>query len=336
MSSLADETGGLLAQVFAALGDGQLHAGSRLAARLSVSRTAVWKAVAALRELGLRIDSMPRRGYRAVPGHVPLQAAAITTALPAATRARLRYGEVLWTTASTNGRLLTAAPPEPGDFDYCLAEYQSAGRGRRGRRWFAAPGSALCLSVGWHYLALPPGAGALSLAVGVGLWRVCRRFGLETVQLKWPNDLLVGGRKLCGVLLELRAETAGGAQVVVGIGLNVQLESSVRTAIAASGTDCIDLREAGVSEPDRNAWAAAVIAETVTTLQTFAIEGFAPFAADWRAADALQGRAVTVQGAQAAFSGEACGIDADGALCVRGAAGVQRFTAGDVSVRSHS
>jgi BirA family biotin operon repressor/biotin-[acetyl-CoA-carboxylase] ligase len=332
----ASADGGLARSVFALLHDGQLHAGSQLAAHLQVSRTAVWKAVASLRLQGVRIDSVARRGYRAHPAYVPLQAALIAAELPPAVRAQLRNGEVWWSTDSTNARLLAVPPPEPGRFDFALAEHQSAGRGRRGRRWFAVPGSALCLSVGWQYGALPIGAGALSLAVGVGLWRVCRRFGVQGVQLKWPNDLVIGNRKLCGVLLELRAESAGAAQVVVGIGLNVRLDPAVRAQIAAAGTDCIDLHDAGVAAPDRNAWAAAVIADTVLALQTFAAQGFAPFAADWRAADVLDGCAVTVHAAQGSISGQACGIDADGALCVRTGGGLQRFTAGDVSVRSQS
>lgn len=329
-------TEALAQRLFALLHDGELHAGSQLAAQLQVTRTAVWKAVASLRELGVHIDSVPRRGYRASPAYTPLSTERIEAALPERVRAQLRQASVWWSTDSTNARLLAVPPPEPGRFDVGLAEHQSAGRGRRGRRWFAAPGSALCLSIGWQYPALPAGAGALSLAVGVGLWRVCRRYGLQDVQLKWPNDLVIGTRKLCGVLLELRAESAGAAQVVVGIGLNVRLDPAIRAEVAAAGTDCIDLHEAGIAAPDRNLWAAAVIAETVAGLQTFAAQGFAPFAADWRVADALDGRAVTVHGAQGAIGGQACGIDADGALCVRTAAGLQRFTAGDVSVRSQS
>lgn len=329
--------GGSLAQrVFERLADGDLHAGSELAAALGVSRTAVWKAVSALRALGVVIESVPRQGYRAGHAFTPLSQRLITASLPLAVRARLRTGEALWSTDSTNAVLLARPGPPPGGFDYLLAEHQTAGRGRRGRRWLAPPGGALCLSVSWSYGALPPGIGALSLAVGVGIWRVMQRFGLSAPRLKWPNDVLLGERKLCGVLLELRAEMAGPGLVIVGIGLNCRLDAASRGQVSGSGTDPADLFDAGARSVDRNAWAAALIAETVATLQTFAEGGFTGFAADWRAADALAGAAVAVRGAQADVHGVAEGIDADGALLVRTATGLQRFTSGDVSVRSQA
>lgn len=328
---------GTLAQrVFVQLADGKLHAGSDLAALLGVSRTAIWKAVSGLRALGVAIQSVPRKGYRTGRAFTPLSESQISGALPPAVRNRLRSGEVLWSTASTNALLLAQPGPATGSFDYRIAEYQTAGRGRRGRRWLAPPGGALCLSVGWSYAALPPDVGALSLAVGVGIWRVMQRFGLLAPRLKWPNDVLLGARKLCGVLLELRAEMAGPALVVVGIGLNCQLDEASRGQVSGSGTEPADLYDAGARQVDRNAWAAALIAETVATLQTFAEGGFREFAADWHAADALAGAAVVVHGAQGDAHGVADGIDSDGALRVRTAAGLQRFTSGDVSVRSRA
>lgn len=326
----------LAQRVFLLLADGGLHAGSALAARLGVSRTAIWKAVSALRVLGMTIHSVPRQGYRAEYAYTPLDTERIASLLPAAVGAALRGGEVLWSTESTNAVLLAQPAPLPGRFDYRLAEHQSAGRGRRGRRWLAPPGSALCLSLNWSYGTLPSDAGALSLAVGVGIWRVMRRFGLHTPRLKWPNDVLLGVRKLCGVLLELRAEMAGPALVVVGIGVNCGLGAAARREVRGNGTEPADLLEAGAQRVDRNEWAAALIAETVATLHTFADSGFASFASDWNAADALAGAAVVVRGAQSETQGTVDGIDGDGALRVRTATGLQRFTSGDVSVRNQS
>jgi BirA family biotin operon repressor/biotin-[acetyl-CoA-carboxylase] ligase len=322
----------LVQRVFELLADGELHAGSELALALGVSRTAIWKAVSGLRTLGVAIDSVPRQGYRAVHAYTPLTEQLIAERLPAPNG--LRQGAVLWSTTSTNALLLAQPGPEPGRFDYRIAEYQTAGRGRRGRRWLAPPGGALCLSLSWSYAALPPDVGALSLAVGVGIWRVMRRFGLLAPRLKWPNDVLLGTRKLCGVLLELRAEMAGPALVVVGIGLNCRLEAASRGQVSDSGTEPADLFDAGALRVDRNQWAAALIAETVVTLQTFGESGFASFTADWHAADALTGAAIVVRGAQLEIQGIAEGIDGDGALRVHTATGLQRFTSGDVSVRS--
>jgi BirA family biotin operon repressor/biotin-[acetyl-CoA-carboxylase] ligase len=189
------------------------------------------------------------------------------------------------------------------------------------------------LSLSWSYATLPPDVGALSLAVGVGIWRVMRRFGLHAPRLKWPNDVLLGARKLCGVLLELRAEMAGPALVVVGMGVNCALAAAARGEVSSSGTEPADLLDAGARRIDRNEWAAALIAETVLTLQAFADGGFHSFTADWQVADALVGTVVVVRGTHSETQGTVEGIDGDGALRLRTATGLQRFTSGDVSVR---
>jgi len=326
----------LLQQIFEQLSDGKLHPGSELAAALGVSRTAVWKSIGALRALGMAIESVPRQGYRVLHPFTPLSADRIAARFDAHTQAALCDGAVLWSTTSTNALLLSRPAPPPVRCEYRIAEHQSAGRGRRGRSWLAAPGGALCLSVSWSYAALPPDVGALSLAIGVGIWRVLRRFGLATPMLKWPNDVFLDARKLCGVLLELRAEVAGPALVVVGIGLNCRLGDLSRRQVGDTGTEPADLFDAGATEVDRNQWAAALITETVATLQTFGETGFASFLGDWRAADALTGKAVSVRGVQGEIPGIAAGIDADGALQVQTASGMQRFTSGDVSVRTQS
>src|SRR5262245_15720819 len=126
----------------------------------------------------------------------PLDAAHIKSQLTPALLKRLRDGEVAWTLPSTNSALLARAAPPAGQFDFLLAECQTAGRGRRERPWYAPPGGALCLSVGWSYGALPHGASALSLAVGVCARRALAAFANSPVQLKWPNDLLAAERKL--------------------------------------------------------------------------------------------------------------------------------------------
>ena len=224
-------TGSTLAQdVFVRLADGELHAGSELAATLAVSRTAVWKAVSGLRALGVAIESVPRQGYRAAHAFTPLAEQRVTGGLPPAVRARLRTGEVLWSTASTNALLLAQPGSEPGRFDYRIAEHQTAGRGRRGRRWLAPPGGALCLSLNWSYAALPPGIGALSLAVGVGIWRVMRRFGLTAPQLDRRSLACDGWDSLPTVFPFLLLKPDGGC-----FSLDQMREAYRRLALDADG-----------------------------------------------------------------------------------------------------
>ena len=122
-----------------------------------------------------------------------------------------------------------------GRFDACLAEFQSAGRGRRGRRWLAPFASGLCLSVNWNFRDAPAALGALSLAIGVAILRALRRHRVHGLALKWPNDIVHGRRKLGGILIDMRGEAAGPAYVVVGCGINVRLPQGLRAELQAEG-----------------------------------------------------------------------------------------------------
>ena len=264
---------------------------------------------------------------------VPLAATRIRARLAPDVRARARHCEVVWSLASTNGALLARGATPAGIFDFLAAEYQSAGRGRRGRQWFAPPGGALCLSVAWSFETLPKDASALSLAVGVCALRALARLARLPVQLKWPNDLLVQGRKLGGILIELRAESAGPAHVVIGVGINCALGAALTRRVRDAGTVPTDLASHGIGTCDRNRLAAALINEIVRGVLEFERHGLAAFAAEWAAADALAGQVVRLDAPAGEFIGHARGIDADGALCVQGKGALRRFSCGEVTVR---
>jgi len=156
--------------------------------------------------------------------------------------------------------------------------------------------------------------------------------GLQSVRLKWPNDLLVEDRKLGGILIELRAESAGPAYVVIGIGLNVALGAPLLDKIAATGLAPTDLATAGLTV-SRNTVAAALISSFVAGLLEFEHDGLKPFVKEWMDADALRGRPVTVMAADGPAKGVGRGIDLDGAFLVETPQGLLRFVSGDVSVR---
>ena len=321
-----------------ALKDGAWHSGETIAAAMGVSRTAVWKHAAHLPDWGLELESAAGQGYRLPRPLSLLDATALREALDAPARAAVRDVQVHAELASTNAHLLAVNTLLPGAFDLCLAEYQTAGRGRRGRAWQSPFAAGLCFSFSWAFSTLPPGLGALSLATGVAVRRTLARFGLAApVQLKWPNDLLVNGQKLGGILLELRAEAGGPAYVVLGIGLNVQVPAATREAVAATGLELTDLEAVansvaeGRGLPTRTALAAALASELHAMLVQFTAEGFAPFHAEWSGADALAGSEVRWQEGDRERSGTACGIALDGALQVRTAPGrVEPIYAGEV------
>jgi len=214
-----------------------------------------------------------------------------------------------------------------------LAEYQSAGRGRRGRAWLAPPGGAICLSMSWTFREVPQDLGALGLVVGVCALRALRTHGADALTLKWPNDLLLDERKLGGVLIDLRAESAGPACVIIGIGLNLAVGPALLARIAASGTAAADLASALQPLPARNAIAASLVSACVAGLLEFERQGLKPFIEEFRAADALRGRPVNVMAADGIARGVARGIDLRGALMLETPQGVRRFVSGDVTVR---
>jgi len=325
--------GPLVAQVFAHLADGRFHSGEELAQTLAVSRSAVWKAVGSLRALGATLHAVRNRGYRLLHGGESLDPARIRERLGRELRERVTRVETVWSTASTNTVLLERANPASGTSEVLLAEHQSAGRGRRGRSWLAPPGGAICLSLSWTFRAVPQDLAALGLVIGVCALRALRELGVGGAALKWPNDLLLGGHKLGGVLIELRAESAGPACVVIGVGLNLALGAELLERIAASGTIATDLASAGVPLPARNSVAAALIGACIRGLIEFERAGLKPFIDEWRAADALRGRAVSVSGADGVERGLARGIDVHGALMIETPQGVKRFISGDVTVR---
>ena len=324
----------LVARVFAALADGEFHSGEQLAETLGVTRSAVWKAVESLRELGATLHAVQNKGYRLRSGSDALDSGRITNLLPPSVRTNVRIVETAWTVDSTNSVLLARQNCPFGACDVLLAEYQTAGRGRRGRAWLAPPGGSICLSLAWAFREVPQDLGALGLVIGVCALRALRESGLEDVRLKWPNDIVVDGNKLGGILIELRAESAGPASVVIGIGLNVALGARVLEAVGETGVSATDLITAGLKQPSRNALAAALISQMVRGLLVFEKEGLQPFAEEWRAADALRGRQIDVHTLEGVARGVARGIDLHGALVVETPQGVRRFVSGDVTVRA--
>jgi BirA family transcriptional regulator, biotin operon repressor / biotin---[acetyl-CoA-carboxylase] ligase len=318
------------------LADGGLHSGARLATELGLTRAAVWKLVAELREHGIAIQSHERRGYQLAQPIELLdlqdlrQAAAATgRALPADTALFFELG-------STNEYLQAAAAPPPGAPRLVFAELQTAGRGRRGREWLAPFGSGLTFSISWTFAEMPADLSALSLALGVCVVRALREAGATEVQLKWPNDIVHSHAKLGGLLLQMRSEAGGPACVVAGLGLNLCMPASARAAIdTGCATPVTDLAAAcGGRPPMRVATAARVATAMLAGLETFSRSGFAAFAADWAAFDALRDAAVTVLRHDGRFDGIARGTDREGALCVESRPGViERVHAGDVSLR---
>lgn len=323
--------------LLALLADGQWHSGQSLGARLGKTRAAVWKGITVLRELGVVIEAGAGRGYRWPQAVDLLERGALEAALAPDTRARLRQLDLEVTCDSTSARLLAAPAPGPGEARVCLAEYQTGGRGRRGRSWQSPPASGLCLSVSWSFAQPPAALSGLGLAAGVMVADALAGLGASGVGLKWPNDLVTAGGKLAGILVDVSGEAAGPLRVVIGLGLNLRLPPGLAGSLAREpGSYGVAALESVL--PDlagrRNLLAARLVDALVAGLVQFARDGFPAFADRWRRRDALAGRPVRVTGPGGSHEGLARGIDADGALLLEHAGELRTVLSGDVSLRT--
>ncbi|WP_395679613.1 biotin--[acetyl-CoA-carboxylase] ligase [Dokdonella sp.] len=302
--------------------------GIELAERLGVTRAAVWKQVERLREAGVEIDAQPGSGYRL---HAPvelLDAPGLRAALAPATRERLGDLVVHWQLDSTNSELSRRADQDTRDRLVCLAEMQSAGRGRRGRAWRMPLGGGIALSVLKRFEGPMSSLAGLSLAVGVAMAEALAACAIDEVALKWPNDLVARGAKLGGILVELGGDALGPCHAIVGVGLNLRLGAAAATIDQA----CIDLATLAAA-PSRVQVAARLIDHLIEGLDRFAACGFAAFAESYARLDALQGHDVELLQGSHRRRGIARGIDARGALRVAFADGDEVVDSGEVSLR---
>ncbi|MGD8851470.1 MAG: bifunctional biotin--[acetyl-CoA-carboxylase] ligase/biotin operon repressor BirA [Gammaproteobacteria bacterium] len=313
------------------LSDGQFRSGEWLGQQLGVSRAAVWKRVRDLSELGLDVHAVQGQGYRLAQPFEPLHAHRIHALLAPHAAAHLDALDVFHEIDSTSDHLKRAASSCPLDrARVCLAEWQTAGRGRRGRRWISPYGSNLYLSLAWQLTAGALQAGGLSLMVAVAVLRALHRCGAHDLGLKWPNDIFYRGRKLAGILLDVSGESAGPFLIVIGVGVNVRLPENAARSIDQPWAD---LWQAGL-DVDRNALAAQILEALLEALVAFAREGLAAFAAEWERYDVIAGRTVELhQDRSKSIRGVARGIDSHGALLLEQDGVTRSFHAGEISVR---
>jgi BirA family biotin operon repressor/biotin-[acetyl-CoA-carboxylase] ligase len=319
-------------QILKILADGAFHSGTDIGRRLHVTRAAISKAVKALVTDGVEIHRVTGRGYRLEAPFQPLDRTRILRALDDIGFKWPGKLEVLEQVDSTNLELLRQAQVGAAGGRVCVAEAQSGGRGRRGRGWVATPYRNILFSIAWRFEAGSALIGGLSLAAGVAVLRALRAQGIEGAALKWPNDIVWEGRKLAGLLIDVRGEAAGPLLAVVGLGLNVQLAARDRVHI---GQPCVDLSEISGQMPDRNRLVAQLVRELATALREFERAGFAAFRDEWQRHHYHSNKRVGLTRADApTLYGTVVGVDDQGALLLRDARGrVQVFHSGEISVR---
>ena len=313
------------------LSDGEFHSGEALGESLGVTRMAVWKHLKALREMGIPFEVVRGKGYRLPSAVELLDEQRILSAVTAETRRQLGPVEVLLEVDSTNNRLREQAQQGAPSGTVCLAERQTAGRGRQGRSWVSPFAENLYLSVLWRSRAGATALGGLSLVAGIAVLNSLQEFGIQQAGLKWPNDILVHGAKLAGILIDVTGESSGPCAVIVGIGLNVHMSHS-----AAGGIDqpWVDLHSlTGRADISRNRLAAGVLDQLLPAIERFESHGMQPFMDEWRQHDIVAGCQIELRLPNEVIQGKGCGIDSAGALLVETSTGRKRFACGEVSIR---
>ena len=315
-------------EVLRLLEDGAFHSGEVIGRALDITRGSVSNALADVDDLGLNVLKVHGRGYRLVTPVQWLSREAIGRHL--GNKKQAFALEVVDETGSTNTDLIEAAARGAPSGTVRVAEFQTRGRGRRGRDWHSGLGGALTFSLLWRF---EQGAGflsGLSLTVGVALARVMHRRGATDVMLKWPNDLLWRHLKLAGILIELSGDVMGPTAAVIGIGLNLRLPESVKSRI---DQPVVDLAKIGI-DADRNQLLAEILAELGAVLDVFSTEGFAPFRDEWNGAHAYQDKMVRLKMPdRIEFEGRVEGAAEDGALTISTRSGPRKFYGGELSLR---
>jgi len=307
------------------LKDGQFHSGQALGVRLGVSRSAIWKQLQALeRQLGLDIHKVRGKGYRLADSLNLLDAEEIVPQGSAPWS--VQVFEVIDSTNAEALRLLQADKPAPF---LVLAEQQTAGRGRRGRQWVSPLAQNLYMS-----LVVRIGGGArqlegLSLVVGLSVLSALRAMGLREAGLKWPNDVLVGRKKVAGILLELVGDPADVCHVVIGIGINVNMREMAEGIDQPWTSVRLELGHA----IDRNCLARSLGEHLRDDLARHEKGGFAAFRAEWEGAHLWQGRTVELASGVQVVRGEVLGISETGALRLLVDGSERHYSGGELSLR---
>lgn len=325
----------MLLQVLQILADGQRYTSTQLIRLLGITLVELEQTIKTLINYGIKFHPAAPYHYQLSERIELLDRQRILMALSPAIRGKLGHLEILSEIDSTNRYLLEQ--DYGGQMIACLAEYQTAGRGQQGRVWVSPYGSGLCLSVKYCYEGLNYALSGLTIALAVSVGQILREIGVSGIQLKWPNDVIWQGQKLAGILLENRTLANQVGEVVMGIGINVNMPYVETRLITQPWTD---LQSALGKTFSRNQLATLLIEQCMTACYQYFNYGLNPFIPAWQSFDMVYGKSITLtipanksEHNPQFFTGIACGIDETGALLVQVGNHKQRYLYGEVSIR---
>jgi BirA family biotin operon repressor/biotin-[acetyl-CoA-carboxylase] ligase len=309
---------------------GKYVSGEEISHDLGVSRTAIWKHVQSLRDDGYEIESSRRLGYRlaAVSDRM------LPTEIQRVLHSRV-FGQKIHhfrRVSSTNLVAREMAREGTAEGTLVVAEEQTHGRGRLGREWVSPAGTGIWMSLILRPSIPPTDAPRLTLAAAVAVADAVGEIVGISPEIKWPNDLLFGGKKFCGILTEMDAEMERVNFVILGIGINVnQLASDFPEPLRSLATSLRETCGRRVSRPDL---VCRILERLEDRCRQTVSTDFEQILTAWRANSTTLGRPVTVTSVAGTIEGLAEDVDADGSLLVRLDNGVlQRVMAGEVTLR---
>ncbi len=317
-------------QILATLRQQDDVSGADLAVRLGMSRAAVWAHIEELREAGFEIEASPHRGYRLVTSPDRLLADDLLARL-GPVEVIGRDIRVFQETNSTNDVVEKLARDGVAEGVVVFAEAQSKGRGRLGRQWLSPAGKGLWFSILLRPDLRPQEATRLTVAAATAIARAIQQQTGVTPDIKWPNDLMVGGKKICGILTELSAELDHVKYIILGVGVDVNLASSeFPSDLRKTATS---LRIAAGRILSRPELAAAILQELDREYARILRGQFAAVADDWAQRCTTLGQLVSIRLGDRVLRGRAEALDESGALLLRTEHGrLERIIGGDVTV----
>lgn len=307
------------------LADGNIHSGEQLGESLGMTRAGINKHIQTLRSWGIDVQTVAGKGYQLDAPMNLLNADIVNQNIKG------EPASVIPVIDSTNQYLIQRIS-ELKSGDVCIAEYQSAGRGRRGRQWISPFGRNLYLSMYWKLYQGPAAAIGLSLVVGVIMAEVLQKLGAGGVKVKWPNDLYLNDKKLSGILVELTGKTGDVAHIVTGIGINIAMSKNQNEVI---NQQWINLEQVGI-RIDRNELACEITNALREAFTQFEKQGLSIFIERWKSLDNFMHRRVKLIIGEKEIFGIAKGINDQGALLLEQDGKVTPYIGGEISLRSAS
>ncbi|MGB2078719.1 MAG: bifunctional biotin--[acetyl-CoA-carboxylase] ligase/biotin operon repressor BirA [Vibrio sp.] len=310
-------------QIIQKLADGEFHSGEALGQDFAMSRAAISKHMKGIADWGVEFDSVKGKGYQL---ERPLNLLD-ETKIREAVSTPVDFIPVI---DSTNQYLLNQLDTlEQGQV--CVAEYQEKGRGRRGRHWVSPFGTNLYFSMYWKLESGMAAAMGLSLVIGVAVVNALESLGAKDIKLKWPNDIYYQDKKLAGILIELSGQAGAAADLVIGMGLNIQMTQAQQQSIDQPWSSLAQVFDGEI--PDRNQLVIAFIQAWQQILQDYEAHGMQAYVSRWNQLDNFKDKPIKLIMGNKEVVGTERGINEQGAVLLETEQGVEPYIGGEISLR---